>query len=115
MWEGIDEPLDDGNWPVGAGLAGPYREGVNQVPRELTVAEPGGDPAGVRRRRPARGAEAGFDLLELHCAHGYLLSGFLSPSPTAAPTTTAATCTAGSGSRSRCSPRCARCGPPTGR
>ncbi len=78
MWEGIDEPLDDGNWPVGAASPVPYREGVNQVPRELTVAE----LAGIRQEfvdAARRGAEAGFDLLELHCAHGYLLSGFLSP------------------------------------
>jgi anthraniloyl-CoA monooxygenase len=56
----------------------PYREGVNQVPRELTRA--GMDA--IRDEFVAaarRGADAGFDLLELHCAHGYLLSGFLSP------------------------------------
>jgi anthraniloyl-CoA monooxygenase len=78
MWEGIDEPLDDGNWEVVAASPIPYREGVNQVPRELTRD-------GMDRIRDdfvaaaRRGAEAGFDLLELHCAHGYLLSGFLSP------------------------------------
>ena len=78
MWEGIDDPLDEGNWEVGAASPVPYREGVNQVPRELTVAE----LDGIRAEFVAaarRGAEAGFDLLELHCAHGYLLSGFLSP------------------------------------
>ncbi|GAA2964683.1 bifunctional salicylyl-CoA 5-hydroxylase/oxidoreductase [Streptomyces enissocaesilis] len=78
MWEGIDQPLDDGNWPVSAASPLPYRAGVNQVPREL-------DPAGLAAVREqfvsaaVRAAEAGFDLLELHCAHGYLLSGFLSP------------------------------------
>jgi anthraniloyl-CoA monooxygenase len=78
MWEGIDEPLPAGNWPVAAASAVAYRPGVNQVPRELSVPE----LDAVREEFVAaarRGAEAGFDLLELHCAHGYLLSGFLSP------------------------------------
>jgi len=78
MWEGIDQPLDAGNWPVAAASAVAYRDGVNQVPRELTRADLGvlcEEFVAAARR----GAEAGFDLLELHCAHGYLLSGFLSP------------------------------------
>jgi len=78
MWEGIDEPLDDGNWEVVGPSPVPYREGVNQVPRELTRAAMDtirDQFVGAARR----GAEAGFDLLELHCAHGYLLSAFLSP------------------------------------
>ena len=78
MWEGIDEPLESGNWPVAAASPVPYREGVNQVPRELTRDDLHAIRDGfVDAAR--RGAEAGFDLLELHCAHGYLLSGFLSP------------------------------------
>jgi anthraniloyl-CoA monooxygenase len=78
MWEGIDEPLESGNWPVAAASPVPYREGVNQVPRELTRDDLHAIRDGfVGAAR--RGAEAGFDLLELHCAHGYLLSGFLSP------------------------------------
>jgi anthraniloyl-CoA monooxygenase len=56
----------------------PYRPGVNQIPRELTV-----DDLGVIERQfvdcARRADAAGFDLLELHCAHGYLLSSFLSP------------------------------------
>ncbi len=78
MWDGIDDPLPSGNWPVVAPSALPYREGVNQVPRELTVS----DLAEIREQFTAaarRAVDAGFDLLELHCAHGYLLSGFLSP------------------------------------
>ncbi len=78
MWDGIDEPLSEGNWEVVAPSPLPYRPGVNQVPRELTVEalreieEQFVDAA-------VRAAAAGFDLLELHCAHGYLLSSFISP------------------------------------
>ena len=54
MWEGIDEPLDDGNWEVVGPSPVPYRAGVNQVPRELTRAELDDDPRPVRRVRPSR-------------------------------------------------------------
>ncbi|MFJ2636223.1 FAD-dependent monooxygenase [Streptomyces sp. NPDC087422] len=78
MWDGIDQPLPDGNWPLVAPSPLPYREGVNQVPHALRADE----LAQIRDQFAAaaeRGARAGFDLLELHCAHGYLLSSFLSP------------------------------------
>jgi anthraniloyl-CoA monooxygenase len=78
MWEGIDDPLDDGNWEVVGPSPLAYRVGVNQTPRELTRA----DLAEIRDefvQAARRGDEAGFDLLELHCAHGYLLSSFISP------------------------------------
>ena len=78
MWEGIDEPLPDGNWDVVAASPVSYNPTVNQVPHELTVDE----LDEIRDQFvdcARRGAEAGFDVLELHCAHGYLLSGFLSP------------------------------------
>src|SRR6185503_5096431 len=77
MWEGIDEPLPAGNWEVVGPSALPYAP-ANQVPRELTLS----DLATIRDEFVAcaeAGARAGFDLLELHCAHGYLLSSFLSP------------------------------------
>ena len=78
MWEGIDLPLEEGNWPVVGPSPLPYRPGVNQVPRELSTT----DLEEIRRafvESAVRADEAGFDLLELHCAHGYLLSSFISP------------------------------------
>ncbi|WUT46842.1 bifunctional salicylyl-CoA 5-hydroxylase/oxidoreductase [Streptomyces pseudovenezuelae] len=77
MWEGIDDPLPEGNWPVVAPSPIPYKP-FNQTPRELGRAQ----LTDIREQFTAaawRAARAGFDLLELHCAHGYLLSGFLSP------------------------------------
>ncbi|MEV6588979.1 bifunctional salicylyl-CoA 5-hydroxylase/oxidoreductase [Streptomyces acidicola] len=77
MWEGIDEPLEDGNWPLVAASPLPYTP-RNQTPRELTRAQ----LTDIREEFSGaawRAARCGFDLLELHCAHGYLLSGFLSP------------------------------------
>ncbi|MER5358755.1 bifunctional salicylyl-CoA 5-hydroxylase/oxidoreductase [Streptomyces sp. NPDC002785] len=78
MWEGIDQPLDHGNWPLTAASPIPYADGVNQVPHALDRA--GLDAVREQFVSAARRADlCGFDLLELHCAHGYLLSGFLSP------------------------------------
>jgi anthraniloyl-CoA monooxygenase len=75
-WEGIDHPLDSG-WPLISASALPYLP-HSPVPREMTRE----DMDRVREDFVAaalRAAEAGVDWLELHCAHGYLLSSFLSP------------------------------------
>ncbi|MDN5913811.1 MAG: bifunctional salicylyl-CoA 5-hydroxylase/oxidoreductase [Pseudonocardia sp.] len=77
MWEGIDEPLPEGNWEILAPSPIPYRPD-SQVPREATHADLDRVVAEFVANT-CRAAEAGFDLLELHFAHGYLLSGFLSP------------------------------------
>ncbi|MBV9337415.1 MAG: bifunctional salicylyl-CoA 5-hydroxylase/oxidoreductase, partial [Solirubrobacterales bacterium] len=77
MWEGMDDPLSDGNWALIAPSAIAYSP-RNQIPRAMTRA----DMDVVREQfvSAARDAlEAGFDLLEVHMAHGYLLSSFLSP------------------------------------
>ena len=77
MWEGIDEPLPEGNWEVCGPSAIPYSP-ASQIPRELTLA----DLSEIKAQFVASAlaaANAGFDVLELHCAHGYLLSSFLSP------------------------------------
>jgi anthraniloyl-CoA monooxygenase len=78
LWEGEDQPLPDGNWPLIAPSPLPYLPGISQVPREMTPA----DMDAVRDEFVAaarRADAAGFDLLEVHMAHGYLLSSFLSP------------------------------------
>src|SRR5215218_88302 len=73
----MGEALPDGNWEVVGPSAAPYSP-VGQVPRELFRSELDGITAEFVACAQS-GARAGFDVLELHCAHGYLLSSFLSP------------------------------------
>lgn len=77
MWDGMDRPLEEGGWEVFSASPLPYFPD-SQVPREL-------DRAGMGAVRDSfvaaaeRGERCGFDMLELHCAHGYLLASFISP------------------------------------
>lgn len=79
-WERMDHPIAEAgdNWPVVSASPIPYMEGINQVPLEL-------DEAGMDRitaefvEATRRADRAGFDMVELHCAHGYLFASFLSP------------------------------------
>ena len=77
MWEGMDEPLETGNWEVIGPSAIPFSE-RSHMPREMTRA----DLDAVRAafvRATEMAIEADFDMIELHCAHGYLLSSFITP------------------------------------
>ena len=111
----MDVPLAHGNWPLIGAVGGAVVAAATSPARD-DRAPTWTRCAPVRRRDAMRGIEAGFDMLELHCAHGYLLSAFISPltnrrdrrvwrqrSRTAC------------ASRSRCSRRCARSGRPTSR
>ncbi len=77
LWEGMDEPLDEGNWPIIGPSPVPWSE-KNQVPREMTRE----DMDAVKAQfveATKRAIDCGFDMIELHCAHGYLLSAFITP------------------------------------
>ena len=77
-WEGTDQPLESGNWPLISASPQQYLEGVSDTSRAMTRADM--DAVTADFVRAATGAaEAGADWLELHCAHGYLLSAFISP------------------------------------
>ncbi len=76
-WEEPDEPLRDGNWPLLGPSPVPFGE-RNQVPRAMTLDDLERVKAQFTRAAEM-GERCGFDLLELHCAHGYLLSSFITP------------------------------------
>ena len=76
-WEGYDVPLDEGNWEIIAPSPVKWDE-PNQVPREMTRADMDRVIADFVRATE-RAEECGFDMVELHAAHGYLLSAFITP------------------------------------
>ena len=76
-WDEMDAPLPDGNWDTVSASAIPW-SGQNATPREITRAEM--DEVRDQFVSAAEMADrAGFDMIELHAAHGYLISSFLSP------------------------------------
>jgi anthraniloyl-CoA monooxygenase len=77
-WEKMDHPLPEGNWPILAPSPLPYYEGISQVPVQMTRSDMD-DVRDAFVRATRFGVQAGFDMLELHMAHGYLLASFLSP------------------------------------
>ncbi len=76
-WNGIDQPLDEGGWPLLSASALPYLKN-SQVPKAMDRADMDRVLADFVRATELA-ASTGADWLELHCAHGYLLSSFLSP------------------------------------
>ena len=77
MWEGSDRPLESGAWPIVSASPLPYYPD-SQIPREITRAEMEQVIADYVQAA-GRAERAGFDMLEIHCAHGYLLASFISP------------------------------------
>ena len=77
MWEGIDEPLEEGAWPIISASPLPYFP-HSVVPQEMSRADM--DTVVADYVAATKRAErAGFDMVELHAAHGYLIASFISP------------------------------------
>ncbi|MFZ6658708.1 bifunctional salicylyl-CoA 5-hydroxylase/oxidoreductase [Undibacterium sp. TJN19] len=77
-WDGIDQPLTEANWPLVSASEQEYLPGVSQRSHAATAADMQRIQSDFVNATLAADA-AGFDWLELHCAHGYLLSSFISP------------------------------------
>ncbi len=77
LWEGFSRPLEKGNWPLLAPSPIAW-SALNQTPGEAT-ADDLADIATHHAAAARRAVAAGFDLIEMHFAHGYLASSFLSP------------------------------------
>src|ERR1700716_674457 len=77
MWDGMDRPLEEGGWDVLSASPLPYFPD-SQVPREMDRAAMDAVKAAFVAAAQ-RGERCGFDMLELHSAHGYLLASFISP------------------------------------
>lgn len=76
-WEGMDKPLKDGNWPVISASPIPWSP-ENAIPQEMTRAQMT-EVTDQFVAATEMAERAGFDMVELHAAHGYLVSSFISP------------------------------------
>jgi anthraniloyl-CoA monooxygenase len=79
-WEEMDYPIkeEDHNWPLYSASPLPYFESISQTPKEMTRADMDKVITDFRAST-IRADRAGFDMIELHAAHGYLIASFLSP------------------------------------
>lgn len=77
-WEGIDKPVESGGWPLISASPQQYLEGISERSREATREDMDRIKADFIRAT-VEAEKAGFDWLELHAAHGYFLSSFISP------------------------------------
>jgi anthraniloyl-CoA monooxygenase len=77
-WDGADQPLESGNWPIVSASDQQYLTGISQTAKAMTLAQMESVKAEFVAATQAA-ASIGVDWLELHCAHGYLLSAFISP------------------------------------
>lgn len=78
LWEGDNEPLPEGGWPLVSASPIPFFPDRSAVPRAMTSDDMSQVTADFGRATDLA-REAGFDLLEVHMAHGYLLASFISP------------------------------------
>jgi anthraniloyl-CoA monooxygenase len=78
LWEGDSEPIVEGAWGLVSASPLPWFEDRSQTPREMTRTDMD-EVLGDYVRATGYALEAGFDLLEVHMAHGYLLASFISP------------------------------------
>ncbi len=79
-WDKMDYPIEDGskNWPLLSASALPYFDGISQTPKALDRADMDKIIADFKQAT-IRANRAGFDMIEMHAAHGYLIASFLSP------------------------------------
>ena len=109
----LPDPQD--NWPLVSASPIPYSRKVSATPVRTRPRAAWSDQGRVRCGDQARGARAGFDMLELHCAHGYLFASFISPLTNQRRTNMAARSRTACAFRSKCSGPCARRGRSSGR